>query len=38
MLEQEKQPGKQGPMANRLMHADLVILGEPGYLPLERMS
>ncbi len=34
LLEQEKQPGKQGPMANRLMHADLVTLGELGYLLL----
>ena len=32
-LEQEKQAGKQGRIANRLMQADLVILDELGYLP-----
>jgi len=32
-LEQEKQQGKAGQMAHRLMYADLVILDELGYLP-----
>src|SRR5215813_1243640 len=32
-LELEKAAGKQGQMAYRLMHADLVILDELGYLP-----
>jgi DNA replication protein DnaC len=36
MLEQEKQLGKQGRMANRLMHTDLVILDELGYLPFSQ--
>ncbi len=35
-LEQEKLAGKQGRIANRLMHADLVILDELGYLPLSQ--
>lgn len=35
-LEQEKQAGKQGRMANRLMHTDLVILDELGYLPFSQ--
>ena len=35
-LEQEKLDGKQGRMANRLMHADLVILDELGYLPFSQ--
>lgn len=35
-LEQEKHTGKQGRMANRLMHADLVILDELGYLPFSQ--
>ncbi|MDA1372943.1 MAG: IS21-like element helper ATPase IstB [Proteobacteria bacterium] len=35
-LEQEKQQGKQGRMANRLMHTDLVILDELGYLPFSH--
>lgn len=35
-LEQEKQQGKQGRMANRLMHTDLVILDELGYLPFSQ--
>lgn len=36
LLEQEKQLGKQGRMANRLMHTDLVILDELGYLPFSQ--
>lgn len=36
VLEQEKQQGKQGRMANRLMHTDLVILDELGYLPFSQ--
>lgn len=32
-LEQEKAQGKAGQIANRLLHADLVILDELGYLP-----
>ena len=35
-LEQEKQAGNQGRLANRLMHADLVILDELGYLPFSQ--
>lgn len=35
-LEQEKQAGKQGQIANRLVHADLVILDELGYLPFSQ--
>ncbi len=35
-LEQEKQLGKQGQLANRLMHTDLVILDELGYLPFSQ--
>ena len=35
-LEQEKLNGKQGRIANRLMHADLVILDELGYLPFSQ--
>ena len=35
-LEQEKQSGKQGQIANRLVHADLVILDELGYLPFSQ--
>jgi len=35
-LEQEKQVGKQGRIANRLMHTDLVILDELGYLPFSQ--
>jgi DNA replication protein DnaC len=35
-LEQEKAQGKQGRMANRLMHTDLVILDELGYLPFSQ--
>ena len=32
-LEQEKLNGKQGRLANRLVHVDLLILDELGYLP-----
>ena len=32
-LEQEKAQGKAGQIANRLLHSDLVILDELGYLP-----
>jgi len=35
-LEQEKQAGHQGRIANRLMHTDLVILDELGYLPFSQ--
>lgn len=35
-LEQEKQAGHQGRLANRLMYADLVILDELGYLPFSQ--
>lgn len=35
-LEQEKHQAKQGKLANRLMHADLVILDELGYLPFSQ--
>lgn len=35
-LEQEKLNGKQGRIANRLMHTDLVILDELGYLPFSQ--
>jgi DNA replication protein DnaC len=35
-LEQEKQIGKQGRLANRLMHTDLVVLDELGYLPFSQ--
>ena len=35
-LEQEKANGKPGQMANRLVHADLVILDELGYLPFSQ--
>jgi DNA replication protein DnaC len=36
LLEQEKQQGKSGHMAMRLLHADLVILDELGYLPFSQ--
>lgn len=36
LLEQEKQIGKQGRIANRLIHTDLVILDELGYLPFSQ--
>ena len=35
-LEAEKAVGKQGHLAYRLMHADLVILDELGYLPFSQ--
>jgi DNA replication protein DnaC len=35
-LEQEKLNGKQGRLANRLMHTDLIILDELGYLPFSQ--
>ncbi|MGS2724944.1 IS21-like element helper ATPase IstB [Porticoccus sp. GXU_MW_L64] len=35
-LEQEKLAGKQGRIANRLLHTDLVILDELGYLPFSQ--
>ena len=35
-LELEKQAGKQGQVANRLIHTDLVILDELGYLPFSQ--
>ncbi|NNF76999.1 MAG: ATP-binding protein [Rhizobiales bacterium] len=35
-LEQEKLNGKQGRLANRLSHTDLVILDELGYLPFSQ--
>jgi len=35
-LEQEKLNAKQGRLANRLVHADLIILDELGYLPFSQ--
>lgn len=35
-LELEKQQGQTGRLANRLMHTDLVILDELGYLPFSQ--
>ena len=35
-LEQEKQAGQQGRLANRLIHTDLVILDVLGYLPISQ--
>jgi DNA replication protein DnaC len=35
-LEKEKQQGKAGQIALRLMHADVVILDEMGYLPFSQ--
>jgi len=35
-LEQEKQLGQPGRLANRLVHTDLVILDELGYLPFSQ--
>ena len=35
-LEQEKASGKAGKLANRMAHADLVILDELGYLPFSQ--
>lgn len=37
-LEQEKLNGKQGRLANRLTHVDLVILDELGYLPFSQVG
>ena len=37
-LEQEKLIGKQGRVANRLTHVDLVILDELGYLPFSQVG
>lgn len=36
LLEQEKADGRPGKMANRLVHTDLVILDELGYLPFSQ--
>jgi len=36
LLEQEKADGKPGKMANRLVHTDLVIFDELGYLPFSQ--
>ena len=35
-LEQEQQAGKPGRIANRLMHTDLVVFDELGYLPFSQ--
>ena len=35
-LESEKALGKPGQLANRLVHADLVVLDELGYLPFSQ--
>jgi DNA replication protein DnaC len=35
-LEQEKASGRAGKLANRMAHADLVILDELGYLPFSQ--
>lgn len=35
-LEQEKQVGKQGRLANRMIHTDLLVLDELGYLPISQ--
>jgi DNA replication protein DnaC len=37
-LEQEKQAGQHGRIANRLIHTDLVILDELGYLPISQVG
>ena len=37
-LEQEKLNGKQGQLANRMTHVDLVILDELGYLPFSQVG
>ena len=37
-LEQEKLNGKQGRLANRFAHTDLVILDELGYLPFSQVG
>ena len=36
--EQEKLNGKQGRLANRLVHVDLLILDELGYLPFSQVG
>jgi len=36
VLEQEKANGKPGQMAHRLVHCDLVVLDELGYLPCSQ--
>ena len=36
VLEQEKARGKPGHMAHRLVHTDLVVLDELGYLPFSQ--
>ena len=38
LLDQEKQLGKQGKIANRLIHTDLVILDELVYLPFSQVG
>jgi len=38
LLEIEKANGKPGQIANRLVHADLVILDELGYLPFSQVG
>jgi len=37
-LEQEKLSSKQGRLANRLLHVDLLILDELGYLPFSQVG
>jgi DNA replication protein DnaC len=37
-LEQEKRNGNQGRLANRFIHADLIILDELGYLPFSQVG
>ena len=37
-LEQEKLNGKQGRLANRMTHVDLVVLDELGYLPFSQVG
>ena len=37
-LEQEKREGKKGRIANRLVHTDLVVLDELGYLPIIQVG
>lgn len=37
-LEQEKQAGKQGRLANRMIHTDLLVLDELGYLPISQLG
>ncbi len=38
LLEQEKALGKQGQLALRLIHVDMVILDEMGYLPFSQVG